>query len=141
MRIAPGARVGPYEILAPLGAGGMGEVWRARDPRLGRDVAVKVLPAAVAADADRLQRFEQEALAIGALNHPNVLAVHDFGTHEGMPYLVTELLEGATLRERLADVQLRSPKGEPAASAAAGGWGPRRLCRRGGRAEPSRGID
>jgi Tol biopolymer transport system component len=103
MGLAPGARVGPYEILAPLGAGGMGEVWRARDPRLGRDVAVKVLPARVAGDADRLQRFEQEARATGALNHPNVLAVHDFGTHDGAPYLVTELLEGMTLRERLAD--------------------------------------
>jgi Tol biopolymer transport system component len=103
MGLAPGTRIGPFEILGPLGAGGMGEVWRARDPRLGRDVAVKVLPTAVVTDADRLRRFEQEARATGALNHPNVLAIHDLGTHEGAPYLVTELLEGATLRARLAD--------------------------------------
>jgi eukaryotic-like serine/threonine-protein kinase len=101
MGVAPGERVGPYEIVAPLGAGGMGEVWRARDPRLGREVAIKVLPAAFATDTDRLRRFEQEARATGALNHPNVLAVYDVGTHDGAPYLVTELLEGETLRERL----------------------------------------
>src|SRR5437660_8997935 len=79
----------------------MGEVYRARDSRLSRDVAVKVLPAAFADDADRLRRFEQEARATGMLNHPNIMAVYDVGTHEGAPYLVTELLEGATLREEL----------------------------------------
>lgn len=99
MPIATGTRLGPYEILGPLGAGGMGEVYRARDARLSRDVAVKVIPAAFAADPERLRRFEQEARAVGMLNHPNILAVYDIGTHEGSPYLVTELLEGATLRE------------------------------------------
>ncbi len=97
----PGARLGPYEIIAPLGAGGMGEVYRARDTRLGRDVAIKVLPAEFASDPDRLRRFEQEARAVAALDHPNILAIHDVGTHEGAPYLVTELLEGESLRQRL----------------------------------------
>ena len=100
-RLAAGQRVGPYEIAAPLAVGGMGEVYRARDARLGRDVAVKILPAALAGDAERLLRFEQEARAAGALNHPSVLVVHDVGSHEGAPYLVTELLEGQTLQERL----------------------------------------
>lgn len=100
--MTPGTLLGPYEIVAPLGAGGMGEVWRARDTRLGREVAIKVLPAEYAADSDRLRRFEQEARATAALNHPGILAVFDIGTHEGSPYLVTELLEGETLRERLA---------------------------------------
>ncbi|HEY3170129.1 MAG TPA: protein kinase, partial [Thermoanaerobaculia bacterium] len=94
--------MGPYEIVAPLGAGGMGEVYRARDPRLGRDVAVKVLPASFSNDPDRLRRFEQEARAAGVLNHPNVTAVYDIGTVEGSPYVVSELLEGETLRSRLA---------------------------------------
>src|SRR5512134_1224876 len=98
---AAGDRIGPYEIRDSLGAGGMGEVWRARDPRLGRDVALKLLPAALQSDPDRLRRFEQEARATGALSHPNILAVHDFGVHEGAPYLVSELLEGETLRARL----------------------------------------
>ena len=79
----------------------MGEVYRARDPRLGRDVAIKVLPEEIAADPDRLRRFEQEARAVAALNHPHILTVHDVGTHEGTPYVVTELLEGETLREVL----------------------------------------
>ena len=100
MRLTSGSRIGPYEIVAPLGAGGMGEVYRARDARLGRDVAIKVLPAAFATDADRLRRFEQEARAVGALNHPNILAVHDIGSHDGAPYVVSELLEGETLRAR-----------------------------------------
>ena len=94
-------RLGPYEVLAPLGAGGMGEVYRARDTRLHRDVAIKVLPASFSADPDRLRRFEQEARAASALNHPNILTIHDIGTHEGAPYLVSELLEGDSLRERL----------------------------------------
>src|SRR2546428_888077 len=94
-------RLGPYEIASPLGAGGMGEVFRARDTRLNRDVAVKVLPKDFAADADRLRRFEQEAKTLAALNHPNVLTIHDAGVHEGAPYLVSELLEGKTLREEM----------------------------------------
>jgi len=97
-----GTKLGPYEIVAPLGAGGMGEVYRARDPRLGRDVAIKVLPASFSSDPDRLKRFEQEARAAGVLNHPNVTAVHDLGTHDGAPYVVQELLEGETLRSELA---------------------------------------
>ena len=101
MALTSGTKLGPYEILAPLGAGGMGEVYRARDSRLDRIVAVKVLPASFAADADRLRRFEQEARSVAALNHPNILAVHDIGTHDGSPYMVCELLEGETLRERL----------------------------------------
>ena len=80
MLLKTGARLGPYEIVAPLGSGGMGEVYRARDPRLGRDVAIKVLPVAFSADVDRLHRFEQEARAAAALNHPNILAVYDIGT-------------------------------------------------------------
>jgi Tol biopolymer transport system component len=106
MSLSPGSRLGPYEILAPIGAGGMGEVWRAKDPRLGRDVAIKVLPASFSADADRLRRFEQEAKAAGILNHPNLTAVHDVGTHEGAPYVVQELLEGETLRSALAGGKL-----------------------------------
>ncbi len=101
MSLSSGTRLGPYEILSPLGAGGMGEVYRAKDPRLGRDVAIKVLPASFSQDADRLKRFEQEARAAGVLNHPNITAVHDFGMSNGSPYIVTELLEGETLRSRL----------------------------------------
>jgi WD40 repeat protein len=99
--LTPGTRLGPYEILSALGAGAMGEVYRARDSRLRRDVAIKVLPVAFSADVDRLQRFEQEAHAAAALNHPNILAVHDIGTEAGAPFIVSELLEGATLRDRL----------------------------------------
>ena len=102
MPIPAGSRLGPYEILGPLGAGGMGEVYRARDERLRRDVAIKVLPTSYSQDADRLRRFEQEAQAAGALNHPNITAVYDLGAHGGAPYIVTELLEGETLRARLA---------------------------------------
>jgi len=98
--VLAGARLGPYEIVGLLGSGGMGEVYRARDPRLRREVAIKVIPEGLA-DRERLRRFEQEARAAGALNHPNVLAVHDIGTHEGTPYVVSELLEGQTLRQRL----------------------------------------
>ncbi|HMH07556.1 MAG TPA: protein kinase, partial [Terriglobales bacterium] len=101
MALSSGKKLGPYEIVAPLGAGGMGEVYRARDPRLGREVAIKVLPTSFSCDPERLRRFEQEARAAGALNHPNILVVYDIGTHDGAPYLVTELLEGATLRDRL----------------------------------------
>jgi len=108
--LTSGSRLGPYEILSPLGAGGMGEVYRARDPRLGRDVAIKVLPPSFAQDADRLRRFEQEAKAAGVLNHPNLTAVHDLGTHDGSPYVVQELLEGETLRAALAGGRLSSRK-------------------------------
>ena len=101
MALTSGTKLGPYEIVAPLGAGGMGEVYRARDMRLGRDVAIKVLPEALAKDADRLRRFEQEARTIAALSHPNILGIHDIGAHEGAPFLVSEFLEGETLRERL----------------------------------------
>jgi|HubBroStandDraft_6_1064221.scaffolds.fasta_scaffold00005_173 Tol biopolymer transport system component len=101
MALTSGTKLGPYEIQSPLGAGGMGEVYRARDTRLGRDVAIKVLPEALVRDADRLRRFEQEARTIAALNHPNILAIHDIGTHDGAPFLVSEFLEGVTLREKL----------------------------------------
>src|SRR5277367_4347625 len=101
MNLAAGTKLGPYEMVTLLGAGGMGEVYRARDTRLGRDVAIKVLPQALSIDADRLRRFEQEALATAALNHPNILAIFDIGTSEGSPYVVSELLEGETLRDRL----------------------------------------
>jgi len=100
--LQPGTRLGPYQVVSALGAGGMGEVYRARDTRLGRDVAVKVLPAGLSADPERLQRFEQEARAAAALNHPNILALYDIGAHDGAPYLVTELLEGETLREQVS---------------------------------------
>jgi Tol biopolymer transport system component len=102
MPLAPGVRLGAYEIVGLIGAGGMGEVYRARDTRLGRDVAIKVLPAGASADPERLARFEQEARAAAALNHPNILAVFDIGAHDSAPYIVSELLEGETLRERLA---------------------------------------
>jgi eukaryotic-like serine/threonine-protein kinase len=102
MPLGPGTKLGPYEVLAPLGAGGMGEVYRARDERLKRDVALKVLPAAYTDDPERVRRFEQEAQAASALNHPNILAVHDFGAQDGTTYIVAELLEGETLRSRLA---------------------------------------
>jgi eukaryotic-like serine/threonine-protein kinase len=111
MTLAAGARLGPYEVLAPLGAGGMGEVYRARDTRLGREVAVKVLPAEFSADPGRLRRFEQEARAASALNHPNILAIFDVGTHGEAPYVVSELLDGETLRERLAGASLPVPPG------------------------------
>ncbi len=101
MNLASGTKLGPYVVLSLIGAGGMGEVYRARDSRLKREVAIKVLPQALSLDADRLRRFEQEALATAALNHPNILAVFDIGTYEGSPYVVSELLEGETLRDRL----------------------------------------
>ena len=99
--LAASTRLGPYEIIAPLGAGGMGEVYRARDTRLGREVAVKVLPEHFASNPDRLARFEREAKAVAALSHPNILAIHDYGKHEAIAYAVMELLEGETLRGRL----------------------------------------
>src|ERR1700758_2019370 len=101
MPIAAGSRLGPYEIVSSLGAGGMGEVYRARDPRIGREVAIKTLPPSFAGDADRLRRFEQEARATGTLNHPNLLVIFDLGSHDQSPFIVSELLEGATLRDLL----------------------------------------
>lgn len=101
LRLSKGTRLGDFEILSLLGAGGMGEVYRARDRRLERDVALKVLPRFVSLDPERLRRFEQEAKTAAALNHSNILAVFQMGTYEGAPYLVSELLEGETLREQL----------------------------------------
>jgi TolB-like protein/Flp pilus assembly protein TadD len=106
----PGSRLGPYEIVSLLGAGGMGEVYKARDMRLGRDVAIKVLPAEFASDPERLKRFEREARATAALSHPNILAVHDVGTHKDVPYLVEELLEGESLKERVERGALGAPE-------------------------------
>src|SRR5215471_3779599 len=102
VRLTAGARVGPYEVLAALGAGGMGEVYRARDTRLGREVALKIIADGAVLDPERLQRFEQEARLAGSLNHPNLVVVHDVGSEGGAPFLVTELLEGESLRHRLS---------------------------------------
>ena len=110
MAISANTRLGRYEIRSLLGVGGMGEVYLARDPKINRDVAIKVLPAAFSADSDRLRRFEQEAQAAGALNHPNILSIYDVDTHDGSPYVVSELLEGETLREQLKDAALSVPK-------------------------------
>src|SRR5271170_5330113 len=125
MPLASGTKLGPYEIQSPLGAGGMGEVYRARDARLNRDVAIKILPASFSADRERLQRFSQEARAAAALNHPNILSIFDIGEERGAPYVVSELLEGETLRERLRtgplptrrviDYAVQVAKGLPAA--------------------------
>jgi serine/threonine protein kinase/Tol biopolymer transport system component len=102
MPLSAGTRLGPYQVLAPIGAGGMGEVYRARDSRLGREVALKILPAAFASDSDRVRRFEQEGRAAAALNHPNIVVIYDAGSEGDVFYVATELLEGETLRERLA---------------------------------------
>jgi Tol biopolymer transport system component len=110
MQLDPGARLGPYEILSPLGQGGMGVVFRARDTRLDRVVAVKVLPKSLAEDADAGARFEREAKAVAALTHPNILAIHDFGHEQGMSYAAMELLEGETLRQRLSEGALPGRK-------------------------------
>ena len=110
MRIAPGARLGRYEIRSKIGEGGMGEVYRAFDPQVNREVAKKDLPAGLSADKDRLARFEQEAQTAGALNHPNILVIHHIDTHDGAPYIVSELLEGETLRERMGGVALPQRK-------------------------------
>jgi len=101
MPLTSGTKLGQYEIISPLGAGSMGEVYRARDTALDRDVAIKVLPELVSSDRGRLVRFETEARAAAALNHPNILAVYQMGTYEGVPYLVSELLEGKTLTETI----------------------------------------
>src|SRR5215470_5384933 len=99
--IGTGSRLGPYEVIGPLGAGGMGEVWRARDPRLGRDVAIKMLPAAFARDPDRVARFEREAKLLASLNHPNVGAILGLEEVDGQRYLVLEFVDGETLAQRL----------------------------------------
>jgi Tol biopolymer transport system component len=108
--ISPNTTIGQYNVVSKIGEGGMGEVWRARDTKLSRDVAIKVLPAAFSTDAERLRRFEQEAQAAGALNHPNILVIFHIGMHEGAPYIVSELLEGETLRERMAGAALPQRK-------------------------------
>src|SRR6184192_760579 len=101
MAIASGTKIGPYEVLAPLGAGGMGEVYRAKDTRLGRDVAIKILPKDMSADPERKQRFQREAKTISSLNHPNICTLHDIGSQDGLDYLVMECVEGETLAKRL----------------------------------------
>jgi len=101
MALAAGTKLGPYEILSPIGAGGMGEVYRARDPRLHREVAIKVLPERLSGDPQALARFEREAKTVAAISHPNILGIHDVGNELGATYIVTELLEGETLRSRL----------------------------------------
>ncbi len=110
MTIAAGTKLGRYEIRSKIGEGGMGEVYRAYDPKLNREVAIKVLPEAFSSDKDRLGRFEQEAQAAGALNHPNILSIYDVDTHDGSPYVVSELLEGETLRDRMSSAALPSRK-------------------------------
>jgi len=105
MQLTPGSRLSTYEIIAPLGAGGMGEVYRARDPALKRDVAIKVLPENWSGDPERLHRFKLETQATAALNHPNIVSIFHVGQHDGCPWIVTELLQGETLRDRL----LRGP--------------------------------
>src|SRR5712691_4766834 len=101
MELEKGSQLGPYEIVAPLGAGGMGEVYRAHDARIGRDVAIKLLTIAMSRDDEWLRRFEQEARTAGGLNHPNLVTIFEFGSHDGIPYIVMELLEGRLLREIL----------------------------------------
>src|SRR5712691_9224407 len=123
IHLRPGTHVGPYEIVEPIGAGGMGEVYRAHDSRFPRDVAIKFLPAAFADDPGRLARFEREARAAGSLNHPNILTVHDFGWQDGVPYLVSELLQGETLRERLKKSEIAPAKAVAYATQIARGLG------------------
>ena len=101
MALTSGTKLGPYEIVEPLGAGGMGEVYRARDTRLGRDVAIKVLPSHLSSDANLKVRFEREARAISSLSHPNICTLHDVGSQNGVDFLVMEYLEGETLQRRL----------------------------------------
>src|SRR5262245_10557476 len=109
MSLAAGSRLGPYEIVSLLGSGGMGEVYLGHDPRLGRHVAIKILPAAFSADPDRLWRFEREARAVASLNHPYICTVHDIGEHDGHRYLVMERLEGETLASRIESRPLPTP--------------------------------
>src|SRR5664279_3829268 len=128
MSLAPASRIGPYEIVARLGVGAMGEVYRAQDPRLGRDVAIKILPADVSSDPGRRARFEQEARAVAALNHPNILGLYDIGSEDGVSYLVTEFVPGETLSallergilpmRKLLDIAVQVADGMAAAHAA-----------------------
>src|SRR5262252_5146444 len=110
MSLLSGTHLGPYEILSQLGAGGMGEVYRARDPRLGRDVAIKVLPVSVSADPDRLQRFEQEARSASALNHPGIVTIYEIGQADSHSYIAMELVQGRTLREIIAEGALSTKR-------------------------------
>jgi eukaryotic-like serine/threonine-protein kinase len=121
MTFSPNTQLGPYKITGLIGAGGMGEVYRAHDPRLSRDVALKVLPASFTADTDRLRRFEQEARAVAALNHPNIVSIYDIGSDNGVHYIVSELLEGQTLRQRINMGSLPSRKAIDLAVQLAGG--------------------
>ena len=110
MTLQPGTRLGHYEITSLLGSGGMGEVYRAKDHKLGRDVAIKVLREELASDPERLRRFEQEARSASALNHPNIITIHDIGKHEATPYIAMEFVEGKTLREMLSEGPLPTKK-------------------------------
>jgi len=110
MHLQPGTRLGNYEVLSELGAGGMGEVYKAKDLKLGREVAIKVLPEEMSADPSRLRRFEQEARAASALNHPNIVTIYEIGEHEGTPFIAMEYVKGRTLREILADGPLPNDK-------------------------------
>src|SRR2546423_5086565 len=121
MALSAGTLLGPYEILAPIGAGGMGEVYRGRDSRLYRDVAIKVLPERLSKDAQALARFEREARAVAALSHPNILAIFDVGSEQGVSYVVTELLDGENLRARLTASSLPWQKAVDIGSAIAEG--------------------
>src|SRR5450432_4399769 len=124
MSLASGTNLGPYEIVSALGAGGMGEVYRARDSRLGRDVALKILPAEIGNDASRRQRFELEARAVAALSHPNIVAVHDVGTKNGVFYIISELVDGESVRSakyglrKTLDIAVQIASGMAAAHAA-----------------------
>src|SRR5260370_18317548 len=102
MPLTAGAKLGPYEVIAPLGAGGMGEVYRARDTRLDRTVAIKVLPGNLSSDPERRQRFEREAKAISSLNHPHICTIYDIGEHENQPFIVMQFIQGQTLKQRIA---------------------------------------
>ncbi len=124
MTLTPGTRLDGYEILGPLGAGGMGEVYRARDATLKREVAIKVLPEYWSRDPERLHRFEQEAQATAALSHPNIVSIFHVGQYNGSPYIVTELLHGETLRERLRKGPLRLVRPSMSAATLPAGWLP-----------------
>ncbi|HJZ13022.1 MAG TPA: protein kinase, partial [Acidobacteriota bacterium] len=121
MALARGVQLGRYEILAPLGKGGMGEVYRARDAKLDREVAIKVLPEHLAQDSIALKRFEREAKAVAALSHPNILDIHDSGTDQGIAYAVMELLDGKTLRAELQSAAISAPRALEIAAAVAEG--------------------
>src|SRR4029453_16894606 len=117
MSLPPGTTLGPYTIVGPLGSGGMGEVYRAHDGRLDRDVAVKVLPAVVSHDPDRRARLQREARAIAALNHPHICVIHDVGEQDGLDFIVMELLEGESLAARLVRGPMRFSEAAPIARA------------------------